>query len=336
MTICNTAEELRAALNEVNPSKIAVAFIGIRWKDFLLPDSLKEIILSPTLGSNPYAIQQVIAQLGIDNVYFLDDLHAKIYIGANSALLGSCNLSSNGFSDDGNFEVGVIFSEEKILQQLNEIFADYRNKANDLYPDAERKEERLKKSYRQWQVSKESGTDSILANKGEVTPSISDWIPNNLERIHIAGWSFDFTYNEEVIRVVLPEVNNPETYFYDGRSVLENDEVKKGDWILSYRCKKDGYPYSKARIDWIYIHHVIPKGAECEDDKRYTKLVAQAKNKNCPPQPFKLDDQTQALIRDTLNLPEFEAFASQELLASTAELVSVFLTHLRNEAVELP
>jgi len=335
MTIYNTAEELRTALNEVNPSKIAVAFIGIRWKDFLLPDSLKEIILSPTLGSNPYAIQQVIDQIGIDNVHFLDDLHTKIYIGANSALLGSCNLSRNGFSDDGNFEVGLIFSEEKYLRQLNEIFDDYRNKANDLYPDAESKEKRLEELYRQWQVAKESGTDSILVNNGEVTPSILDRVPNKGERIHIAGWSCDFTYNEEVIRAVLPEANNLEAYFSDGRSILENDEIKEGDWILSYRCKKNGYPYRNTRIDWIYIHHVIPNGAECEDDERYTKLVGQAKNKDCPPQPFKLDDQTQALIRDALNLPEFEAFASQESLASTAELISVFLAYLRNESVEL-
>lgn len=334
MTICNTAEELKAALNKVNPSKIAVAFIGIGWKEFLLPNNLKEIILSPTLGSNPYAIQQLIDQLGIDKVHFLEKLHAKIYIGADSALLGSCNLSSNGFADGGNFEMGVIFSEKKDLKQLNEIFDNYKVEANKRYPDAESKGERLKVLYRQWQVSKESGTDSILVNKGEVVPSMLNWTANESECIHIAGWSCFITYNEEVIRAALPDANNPESYFFDTRSVLENDNIKEGDWFLSYPCKKDGYPKKNAPINWIYIHHIIPKGAECEDDERYTKLAGQARKK-CPPQPFKLDDQTQTLIRDSLNLPKFKAFASQELLADTSDLVPIFLDHLKNEAAKI-
>ena len=337
MTIYSTATELRAALNKVNPSKIAVAFIGSCWERFLLPDNLKEIILSPTLGSYPYAIDQVIDQIGIDNVHFLDNLHAKIYIGANSALLGSCNLSRNGFSDNGNFEVGLIFSEEEDLQQLNEIFDTYKAEANASYPDATSKKKRLRKLYRQWQVSKESGTDSILVNNGEdVAPSILDWVPDKSERIHIAGWSYDLTYNKEVIRAALPDVDNPDDYFADQLSLLEDDKIEEGDWILSYQCtKKDGSPHQKGKIDWVYVHHVIPKGGECEDDHRYTKLVGQAKNRKFPHHPFVLDAPTKKLIRAALILPQFEAFYTEELLASTAELVPVFLAYLRNEAANL-
>lgn len=336
MTIYNTAEELRAALNKVNPSKVAAAFIGTGWEEFLLSDNLEEIILSPTVGSNPNAIQQVIVQLGIDNVHFLDNLHAKIYIGVNSALLGSCNLSRNGFADSGNFEVGFIFSEEEDLQQLNEIFDNYRVEANERYPNSTSKEERLEKLYRQWQLSKESRTDSPLVNSGEdIAPSIVDWVPNKLERIHITGWSSYNTYNEEVIRSALPDVDDPDDYFADERSLLENDKIKEGDWVLSYRCKKNGHPYRNTGIDWIYVHHIIPNGAECEDDDRYTKLVGQAAHKTCPLQPFSLDDQTQALIRAALNLPQFEAFHTEELLVSTAELVVVFLGYIKAEKIKL-
>ncbi|MGZ8173801.1 MULTISPECIES: phospholipase D family protein [Methylobacter] len=334
MTIYSTAEELRAALNKVNPSKIAVAFIGTGWEEFLLSDNLEEIVLSPTVGSNPYAIRQIIDQIGINKVHFLDKLHSKIYIGANSALLGSCNLSRNGFADNGNFEVSVIFAEKKDLKQLNEIFDGYRNKANDSYPDSESKEKQLEVLYRQWQVSKESRTDSPLVNNGEDdVPSISDWVPNN-QRIHITGWSSDLTFNEEVIRAALPDVGNPDDYFDDQLSLHEDDKIEEGDWILCYQCtKKDGSPHQKGKIDWVYVHHVIANGGRCEDDDHFTKLVGQVNNKKLSPlpPPFVLDAPTKKLIRASLNLPQFEAFHTEKLLANNSELVPKFLGYVRNE-----
>ena len=38
---------------------------------------LKEVIVSPTFGSNPEAVVNLAKRIGWDNVYFLNELHAK-------------------------------------------------------------------------------------------------------------------------------------------------------------------------------------------------------------------------------------------------------------------
>ena len=110
MTICSNAEQLRNALNKIKPTKIAVAYVGAGWENYILLEHLEEIIVSPTLGSNPFAIEEIMNKLGAEKVHFLDRLHSKLYLGKQSALLGSPNLSDNGFSDSGNLEAGVVFT----------------------------------------------------------------------------------------------------------------------------------------------------------------------------------------------------------------------------------
>ena len=65
MTIMNLikSDETKKAIKECNPSRIAVAYIGKDWRDFINPKNIVEIIISPTLGSNPVAIQEIATQL---------------------------------------------------------------------------------------------------------------------------------------------------------------------------------------------------------------------------------------------------------------------------------
>jgi len=50
MRICSNAEQLRNALNEIKPTRIAVAYVGAGWKNYISLEHLEEIIVSPTLG----------------------------------------------------------------------------------------------------------------------------------------------------------------------------------------------------------------------------------------------------------------------------------------------
>ena len=59
MFICTNPKELRDAIAAVQPDRIAVAFIGINWQEYVDISSIKEIIVSPTLGSNPRAIENI-------------------------------------------------------------------------------------------------------------------------------------------------------------------------------------------------------------------------------------------------------------------------------------
>jgi hypothetical protein len=323
MKIYSTAEELREELKTVNPSKIAVAYIGKGWEKFLPPDSLKEIILSPTVGSNPYAIRQVIDKLGIKNVHFLDSLHAKIYIGAKSALLGSCNLSNNGFSDNGNFEIGTIFSEKEDLERLNEIFDAYRTVAKKWYPDPDSKKERLEKLYEQWQKSKENVTDSPLANSGEEdAPLLSDWKPDKFERIHIAWYCDGIPVHDKKAVDDAAQQDDVISDNFEQNSFLKRDvgNIDNGHWILNWKCRDDGLPNKSCNPTWLYVHRVISNGITGVISKGiteatatdYTTLAIQWESKDCPPKPFKLDSLTIELFRALIAEDEFKQLRPPE------------------------
>jgi hypothetical protein len=56
MILLKTPTEISNKLKEIEPAQIAVAYVGADWKSFLNSDHIENIIISPTLGSNPRAI----------------------------------------------------------------------------------------------------------------------------------------------------------------------------------------------------------------------------------------------------------------------------------------
>ena len=112
-------EALREALVDIRPRRAAVAYIGAAWRDLLGDASeLEELVVSPTAGSNPWALEEICEELDWHNVHFLERLHAKIYIGPGRVIVGSPKLSSNGFDagvdGSGLFEAVVLSSEPEI------------------------------------------------------------------------------------------------------------------------------------------------------------------------------------------------------------------------------
>ena len=67
-------------LHEHPPTHIAVAYVGRDWDQLIDCSQLKEIIVSPTLGTNPRAVDELVEKFGWEHVHFLDELHAKIYL----------------------------------------------------------------------------------------------------------------------------------------------------------------------------------------------------------------------------------------------------------------
>jgi hypothetical protein len=332
MKICSNAEELRNALNEIQPSKVAVAFVGNGWKKYIDSEQLEEIILSPTLGSNPKAIEEIMNTIGADNVYFLDNLHAKIYLGTESALLGSCNLSDNGFSDNGNFEAGIVFSAPNNFKKLESIFENYKAEAKHKYPTAKSKKSQLKNLYKQWQNSISQKTIPLTLNDN---PLIGDYA-SKLDRIHITWWDRSLEkedFNIDAISTVVPEARNL-SYFLDFNTFCEEDLVQKGDWVLQWHCKREGdgvqIHSNRCSITWLYIHHVIPHGVK-DDGDHYTKIAGQAENLSCPPPPFELNSITKRLIREALGRDEFQPLCRWKWNPAEADaVVPKFLEYLRN------
>lgn len=305
MEILLTAQQIREKLLHVSPSKIAVAFVGKGWKKFISKEHLHEIVVSPTIGSNPKAIEEIMKEIGAEKVYFLDQLHAKIYIGKETALVGSCNLSDNGMADGHLLESAVFFDESTSILQLQKTFESYKDLASVQYPDLAAKKTRLRMLTKQWNTAVWHG----VAKDEYEEPPVSEY-ESALDTIHIVWYQQDeLDYNSDAIGAIVPDSKgmSPDDYFSDVLQFLEEDPIEQGDWILCWHCKNNGSPRKNGDVSWMRAHHVIPHGVI---DEEYTKLVGQAKNLKKGSAPFRLDSRTKELIRKALCSGQFPELLS--------------------------
>jgi hypothetical protein len=304
-----SSKKIRENIERVQPSKIAVAYVGIGWDRYISITAIREIVVSPTLGTNPKAIEAIVDLLGFDKVHFLDKMHAKIYIGANSAVLGSCNLSDNGFSDAGLIEAAVFLSAMDSVKKLELQFDQYRSLAIQQYPTKIDKIKRLK-----WLLEQQNKAvfRGDFIESPEAAP-LSEY-SSKLDRIHVVWYSGgDYKYNEAACVAHNPElfVDNASIHDYFGAELqfLESDDIRVGDWLLTWRANDCGSPRKNGDISWMRVHCVVPSGVD-DPHSSYSKLVGEAKKLETGRPPFLLDERTKNLIRKALMADEFAVLRS--------------------------
>lgn len=320
MRILRTSKGLSDALIKVEATKIAVAYVGQGWKNWIggKNHKLTEIVLSPTIGSNPYAIEEIIREIGIANVHFLDKLHTKLYLGDYGVLIGSPNLSDNGFGPNGNREMAVSFAigedgDSIDMGKLTKIFEKYKAEAHVAYPSPESKIAKLDELHRKWQEVSRRGLGNEESMGGE-SPSIENW-GSGLDRIHLVWWSTteDSEYNKEVVGAALPEAaglsqGQLSELFDEEFQFHDDDDIRIGDWVLSWRCKKDLNVSTRfwKDVSWTYVDTVIPNGYT---DITYPKLAGTRSQlpQSFPHPPFILSDKVKKKILDLLNSGKFPA-----------------------------
>lgn len=122
-----------------SPARIAVPFWGQRAPnslglDKLNPSSAKILCNLSTGGCNPDVIRELL-KLGFQ-VRALSSLHAKVYMGATSAVLGSANASIDGLGlnddDSGWDEACTRIIDPDSIKKLNRWFDSLWEKAADL------------------------------------------------------------------------------------------------------------------------------------------------------------------------------------------------------------
>lgn len=325
--VITSAEDIRKALKVLGPVKVAVAYVGAGWQRFLSVGQLSEIIVSPTLGSNPKAIENLIEHFGYGRVHFLNTLHSKIYVGKHAAIVGSCNLSDNGMGDARRQEVAVLVDGTDALETLNTAFDEYKRLAKIQYPNKAAKLERLK-----WLALQASNAEwhGVVTSGDDTTPSLVNYA-SQLDRIHVSWYQpIDIDYATKTIHESVPDSlgTSPEDYFEDVMTFLEQDEVRPGDWVLCWQANDDGRPRKKGDVSWMHVHHVIPKGSINDD---YTKLVGQSKSLKVGAPPFRLDAPTKQGIRDALSsglFPDFVSVDESPWEQPSADRSRAFLKHV--------
>ena len=303
-----TNSEITKALCDVNPTHIAVAYVGSDWDKYIDKNDLKEIIISPTLGSNPLAIEQIKNKIGWDFVHFLDVLHAKFYIGESKAAIGSFNLSKNGIDTDGLEELGVITDDMTHIDRLHKEFSRLKIMANEKYQNPEAKEKKLEDLRKTWYKAVVNG---IVTDRTPL-PQIENYMTQNCLDIKIIWYrNINLEINYRKIESIDIELSKEESFnavVADKINVLETDEIESESWILKWLARTDGEPDSRAKPYWFFVHQVIPNGVE-DKDYNYTKLLLQRNDRNVPTEPFNLDrtDVVEA-FKEVLSQPEFSVF----------------------------
>ncbi|MDU9404989.1 phospholipase D family protein [Pseudomonas sp. zfem004] len=308
---------IKQALREIAPRQVAVAYAGKDWRDYLSTDHLQEIILSPTIGSNPFAISALVSQLGWERVHFLDNLHTKLYLGKGAAALGSFNLTANGLSAEGLEEAGYLVQEDKAIEELRQLFDSYLAKAHENYPSVEEKASRLTALYQLWGRAIRA---DIIRNDGQ-DQSLTAFLPF-AENIYICGVTGECEYNEEVV---------DSSIIRDSVCFMPRDDIERGKWVLCWHADDNGYPRDETEPYWVHIDEIIEHGVK---DTEYSKLAIELKTRSAISPPFELTPIVVAAVHATLRLKRFVKFLWLKdpwRIAPTLPLMPAFLAEVERQ-----
>lgn len=294
--------EIQQAICRCEPLKVAVAFIGIDWNTFV-PDAhrLEAIIVSPTFGSNPGAIVDLVRKIGWDRVYFLDELHAKAYIGKVAAVIGSANLTRNGLSGEGLVELCVEVNGEESIKRVNKVFDELKRRANKQYPTIETKKVRLKELEKNWGAAV---ANRVIRNDDSQESLFVDFELLGEDHFYVVGYQLVKCEYSENVKIV-------ELLIKDDLHFGSSDEVEKNKWVFVWRMTDSSEPHKTAKPYWFYIHEVFKNGV-VYDGCEYSKLAIQRKDLNVPSPPFEITGEVAVAFKKVVQEEDIAKHLVQE------------------------
>lgn len=321
------SSQIKQSIKSLVPKKIAVAYLGIDWKSLIDCSKLTEVIVSPTIGSNPRAIEELAKQIGWENVYFLENLHSKLYISKNKAIVGSANWSSNGLGQS-LYEAGIELTDPELIDDVFNDFKALREVAEESFPTLSSKKARLQKLHKEHARALAARLPNSQVEKDQSSKSF-------LEYELDTGIPFQVTYytpggvNEELSE-------ETEALLYDNWERIDfaaDDKVEVGDWFLTWEAKKsDNKPHKKRNLTWFYVEHVVDNGITPKGDDEgyeYTKIAIQNIDVDELEQPFEITKEFQEHFRKVITTPEFnqfigsdgQTFLNKDIAADTSKFI---------------
>jgi hypothetical protein len=303
--------QVKKVLNALQPANIAVAYIGADWESFVDKAALREIIVSPTAGSSAEAIGELVHLLGWGKVHFLDELHAKLYLGKSAAAIGSFNLTANGLSGHALAEAGYLIDGAAETKPVRALYAEFKRRAMLQYSSQNRKEQQLSRLKAMNAASSAAG----LGPSRPVRPrTLAEYIPLTKTDFYCAYYTDDgLELNMAALRKHKPEKFissniDPCNLIKANLPFLPADKVLRGHWLLTWKAWSGDTAPVKLEAEWVYINDVIPDGA-VDPDNGYTKLAVQWKGtRGIGAPPFRLGMAEKTALRALLlsgTFPEF-------------------------------
>lgn len=274
-------EKIGHAVSNCQPYKVACAYIGADWQSFIeKPSALEAIIVSPTIGSNPEAIAELAGEIGWDRIFFLDKLHAKLYIGESSVIIGSANLTQNGLGGNGLIELCVELKFQKSVQRTVKFFDKLKARAEHSYGDTKAKKKALGRLYKKWNAAISNRV--FLGPERNEARQFLDFELLDDDHFYVSWYDShdNYTYSEELEK--LAGSINEEMHF------RKKDHVEADKWVLYWYKTARGEPSRRERPSWMYIHQIFQNGVT-DEGYEYPVCAVQWKNKPVPPVPFALE-----------------------------------------------
>ncbi len=305
--------DIAKRIHALKPTHIATAYIGLDWHRYVDAAVLESVVLSPTVGSNPKAICQLIKAIGFDRVHFLDHLHAKFYWSPEAAVLGSSNLSNNGLQGSrGLVEAAVAINpaheaqahaDLKLMHERIEAKARKRYKTEDAkwaqVKDLEKQLERLNRA---------NGKALLRPTEKHITGtplSVFTYAPQQ-QHIHIIGWCEELAQDSQKVKQGMLDQSSERIAYalehYVG--VRNHDPLNVDDWVLFWETTADGLePKPRGAIEWMRIDYVLH---DTSKSKIWRKIGYEVYAREPHQMPFALDGAAKKAFRKLLRSGMFD------------------------------
>ncbi len=283
-----------------NNPRCAVAFWGAGagqlFGQHMRPDA--RIICNLSMGgTNPHEIGALQAR-GIQ-IRHNDRLHAKIYLGAGSAVVTSANASANGLGLEGLevagwTEAGVLVSDTAMVQTIGEWFEALWGQSSPVNDVA------LEQALAAWRLHQmvHPAADEFaqFQIQDELFPLIT-WYQN-------AEWEFNpellAGLEGQALQQVREEIENG--LDIDNREV-EEPFLIQGRWMLVYRMTAAGNPHQAEYPTWHQIGPIIEQAFRFDGEDDFHDVVGQLAMDN--PEPFPITQQFRDQFLDLLITEQF-------------------------------
>lgn len=305
-------------LQALQPRRIAVAYVGRDWRELLGKDrKLEEVILAPVVGTNPTAVREIARALkSWDRVHFLDQLHAKVYLGNGAALIGSANLSGNALLHGGMqlFEMLVRTTDTNVLELAEREFENYRALAMSAYRSKADKIARIEQL--EAEQTRIENTHKRLAGKG--APTLDRYKVGSLP-VHLEWWESEHEDG----------CDPDDTNYINTKIGSLASEFGVGNWVLQWRCDAKGMPTGRRTLEWMRIDAIRLGQASGEDT--YTDQLAERVEPPKNTVPFQLDDRVQKAFRELMRKSDLRPDGTEDVSyeAIPRAAVDVFLLELQ-------
>lgn len=287
-------QEIKNLLNNSTELRIAVAFIG-DGAEALIGTQVSEaqIICNLSMGgTNPYEVQKLINRFGMNNVKHIDNLHAKLYIGDEYAIVGSANMSSNGLGvqpfalKEAGYKFQLNSESIEEVDWFSSLWSSSKEISEDDLDTAKQNWERRNKVREGEELNSRNICDynfdrddfPLLAWYKSASGKVTENTSSN--EVAYGGWS---TLQEAAEHSIDIEGNN------DIPLLMENR------WIISFQKRKN------ATLEWEQLTGTYFFNSWIYDDDEESNLISFATTKNgANSGPFKIDKEFSKEFRELL------------------------------------